>query len=98
MSVPTKPQTFATCAMFLADRGGRPGVETASHGSATLRTGSSGSLVIAWAPAIAAPALTASSRSSRRAFTGTSGPGALTRARAEKTSRFYRGKSDPKQY
>src|SRR5688500_19462082 len=43
MSVPTKPHTFATCAMFLADRGTSPGVDTASHGSATLRTGSSGS-------------------------------------------------------
>ena len=32
MSVPTKPQTLATCAMFFAARGTRPGVETASHG------------------------------------------------------------------
>ncbi len=32
MSVPTKPQTFATWAMFFAARGTRPGVETASHG------------------------------------------------------------------
>ena len=43
MSVPTNPQTFATWAMFCAERGTSPGVLSASHGSATLWAGSSGS-------------------------------------------------------
>ena len=68
MSVPTKPQTFATWAMFFAARGTRPGVETASHGSATFRTGSSGSGFSACAPAITPPAETTRASNSRRSF------------------------------
>src|SRR5687768_5882611 len=60
MSVPTNPQTFATCAMFFAERGTRPGVDTASQGRATFRTGSSGSLSRACAPAIRPPTATVS--------------------------------------
>src|SRR5688572_2275016 len=58
MSVPTKPQTFATWTMFFAARGARPGVETASHGRATLWIGSSGSSTRASAPAMATPPAT----------------------------------------
>src|SRR5687767_13467014 len=62
MSVPTKPQTLATWARLRAERGTRPGVETASHGSEADVTGSSGSSTAAPATVTLATRAKAASR------------------------------------
>src|SRR5688572_10532871 len=72
MSVPTNPHTLATWARFFAERGRSPGVESASQGRATLRTGSRGA-VAPWVVmvVVAAPAMIRAARNSVRSARGT---------------------------